>query len=253
MLITGTMNDYYDTVLKYGVDKSVVYNRITEEKPLLDTEANKINDFISLYTKSRFYNLFNSHYMKSVLVSIGNQKYFGFISNENVIPFRMKSNINNTKDENIFFIYNRESFEKYSEYYKGLTKLEPIKQLDVEFSSLIKPSSIAEYIDTLEQINSEINDKLDLTSVHIRLNSPVLILYYHYYNRYSNNYFAIKDAVLRNISFQSILDPYSTHQIIYNYLSGVIGSRENDLIEISDKDKIVSKGFDKKISFRHRK
>jgi hypothetical protein len=50
---------------------------------------------------------------------------------------------------------------------------------------------------------------------------------------------------LKKLDFQTVKDPYTAYQDIFQFVSGVLNSRENDTVEISDKDKIQKHGFDK--------
>lgn len=50
---------------------------------------------------------------------------------------------------------------------------------------------------------------------------------------------------LKDFKFQTIKDTYTAYQDIFQYVSGVLNSRENDTVEISDRDKIHKHGFDK--------
>jgi hypothetical protein len=46
------------------------------------------------------------------------------------------------------------------------------------------------------------------------------------------------------------MDAFTAFQSIQSYISGILGTKENDIIEISNNSKIVKAGFDLKTSFR---
>lgn len=59
----------------------------------------------------------------------------------------------------------------------------------------------------------------------------------------------IKNPCLKNFQFQKVLDPVTAFQTLEQYLYGVLGGTEKEVINISDKDRIQQHGFDKH-SFR---
>jgi hypothetical protein len=48
---------------------------------------------------------------------------------------------------------------------------------------------------------------------------------------------------LKKLDFQKFKDPYTAYQDIFQYVSGVLNSRENYMVKVSDKDKIAKHGF----------
>jgi len=59
----------------------------------------------------------------------------------------------------------------------------------------------------------------------------------------------VLNPVLVNIEFYKVFNSYSAYQEIEMFISGVLGTKENDMIDIDDKYRIESHGFDKH-SFR---
>jgi len=55
---------------------------------------------------------------------------------------------------------------------------------------------------------------------------------------------------LKRLQFYKVFDSYNAFQELYMFLSGVFGNAEKTPIKISDTDRLVAKGFDKKTSFR---
>ena len=98
----------------------------------------------------------------------------------------------------------------------------------------------------------------DLLNLHKQYNSPILMFYVHRYNdltydRY-NFYLCNKVPLLQDFKFANIIKPEEMYQEIEWFINNYM--RDNPDIKppiiISNNDLIVSKGFDKKISFRHR-
>ena len=55
--------------------------------------------------------------------------------------------------------------------------------------------------------------------------------------------------MLKDYEFYKKFDSFAAFQEIQMFLSGVLGNKENEIIVVSDKDKIAQHGFDK-FSFR---
>jgi hypothetical protein len=56
---------------------------------------------------------------------------------------------------------------------------------------------------------------------------------------------------LKDLDFQRIKDAYTTYQDIFQFVAGTLNKPENKMVKISDKDKIAKHGFDK-WSFRQK-
>jgi hypothetical protein len=63
---------------------------------------------------------------------------------------------------------------------------------------------------------------------------------------------AIKDPVLKNMQFFKAVDTFNAYQELSMFMGGKLSKPENPMVEISDKDMVVKKGFDK-WSFRKEK
>lgn len=50
---------------------------------------------------------------------------------------------------------------------------------------------------------------------------------------------------LRDLKFHVVRDTYTTYQDIFQYVAGVLNCKENEMVKISDKDKIAKHGMDK--------
>lgn len=56
---------------------------------------------------------------------------------------------------------------------------------------------------------------------------------------------------LKAYKFMKVVDPYSAFQEISQFISGVLGNSEKQTVDISDENRLLQHGFDKKFSFRH--
>ena len=96
-----------------------------------------------------------------------------------------------------------------------------------------------ETFDNFFQLHGREND------LFMQKHVPVFVERYDYCNRK----FIINPS-LKEFEFYKICDTFTAFQEIHMFLSGVLGAPEKPIIEISEKDKVVSKGFDK-WSFRN--
>lgn len=69
-------------------------------------------------------------------------------------------------------------------------------------------------------------------------------------NRRGIEYSIIADGILKDVEFQSILDPFQTYQEISMFLGGVLGEAHPPMLSISDEDMKASKGFGHKYAFK---
>lgn len=58
---------------------------------------------------------------------------------------------------------------------------------------------------------------------------------------------------LQDFDFIKVFDPYTCLQELEMYVSGILGGQSPKMVEISDTDRLVGKGFDKITSFRNMK
>jgi len=75
---------------------------------------------------------------------------------------------------------------------------------------------------------------------------------YELFNWYRKATVLLNSDALKDIDFYRVLDPAQTHTAIQNWVGGVLPFNL-PTVTISNDDKIKKAGFDKRISFRHRK
>ena len=88
----------------------------------------------------------------------------------------------------------------------------------------------------------EIKPIKDKENINIKNDCPIIL-------QYDNKLY--KYPVLYNINLQSLYSPDEIYKIIYQWLSDIITKKENKEDNRTDIEKILSKGFDKKNSFRN--
>jgi hypothetical protein len=82
-----------------------------------------------------------------------------------------------------------------------------------------------------------------------KFNTPIFV--YRFGDGYSRTpcayqeSFFVVNPCLKQYDFYRIFDSFTCFQEIQMYISGVLGNREKDIIEVADKYKIAQHGFDK--------
>lgn len=215
MLIVSKFRDYYDGVSSLGVDKTCVYNRKSEIKPL-----SKEHQFT---WKDKFYlpfsTWYNEPYHRSFIIGFCGKFYLGY-------EFERKGD----GETQYYFEYD---YEKIFEYIKSLQGKNWHKKDCFE-------NAIAKY----KNENS--------LSIHQQYHCPVFVIDHGTTENIvnGNKTILILNPCLKKYNFQVNKDAYSTHQEIYQFMSGVLGNKEKEIIEVSEKNKIQQHGMDK-WSFRN--
>jgi len=221
MLIVSNFHDYYDGVSSLGVDKTCVYNRKTEKVD--DTPKEHVFTFRDKRELpiDKTWRLNAVPYHRPFIIGFCGTFYLGY-------EFERKGD-GETQwyfEYDLNKIYKKiKSFQGKNWYYKD--HFENAVQLYRNMSSLY---------------------------IHRQFNCPVFVLDYgtteEVYGE-NNKPTLILNPCLKKYNFQTNKDAYTTHQEIYQFLSGVLGSKEKEIIEISEKDKIVQYGMCPRWSFRN--
>ena len=222
MLIISKHKDYYDGVVgTMGVDKSIVFERTTNEidnskkipKPFRknirwDDKSKLIQRFTYKSLDEKYLNA--SHF----IIGFCGKLYLGFkMEYEN--PHKRYHN-----DNLIEFSYDVEKFKTH-----------------------FKPTwSFTDFNEFVEYVKN-----FDCIDIHRELNTPIFV--------YDTDIFTHKNTfivnpILKEFNFYKVFDSFTAFQEIQMYIGGVLGVGENPTIEVSDKHKITSRGFDYKWSFR---
>ena len=93
--------------------------------------------------------------------------------------------------------------------------------------------------------------------IFIKLNTQFLLLIFRilYLNMKLRMQVYILDKIqinpnLNDYQFHKMIDVLAAFQSIQSYISGVLGAKENDIIEVDNTSKILKVGFDLKTSLR---
>lgn len=203
MRILSSFSDYYDAVMKQGMDRDVVYVR--DIKSLDLDKKYKLDRFHSVLGSECSVHMFFLGYCGQVFKIYSlrwSSKNYIFFDYESFKEFMLTNGLGSKWDFN-FRKWWSGCYQRFFEH-----KTDAFLEIFHEYQTplfLIKSSSKGAIL--------ELNPKL------------------------------------KDVSFQRIKDPYTAYQDIFQYVSGVLNSRENYMVKITDKDKIAKHGFDKH-SFR---
>ena len=220
MYIISKNKDYYDGVVgSVGMDKTIVY-----ERESIEIEENLPSEFV--HNGHLFRN--NNHLTNLCSVHVkNNSKYddvFGFI-----VGFCGKLYMGYKFSYKVLEPYAVNKTTKYDIIY-GYENAKEYLKTDFWGGKL---DDDAKYFDSFDPIK-----------IFRKLNSPIFIFDY-YGNKPRRKSILIVNPLLKNYEFYKVVDAFSAFTGIQMFISGVLGTGENDIIIIDDKYKIKKHGFDK--------
>lgn len=223
MLIVSKFRDYYDSVSSFGIDKSVVYNRHDsyiemKRHPFCKNEiiSGKYGRPSSLILSIFSYDLRSSRWQDRLQLN----------------PYH------------IFFCGKLYTVYVKIDNYDGISRREIIYK-EEDLFKVFEDKKIKLYKNEIKKISDmylSFNEK-DCTFANIDYKSPCLM---YDFDREK----LLINPCLSEFEFYRVVDSASAFQSIQSFISGVMGIEEKPMIEIKEKDKIVSKGFNK-WSFRN--
>ena len=213
MLIVSKFHDYYDSAVAYGVDKSVVYKRETRQTE----DSKRWSPENKLHGKKRVWQVeeFVVGFCGKIYPAIKLVEDSPSVIVETKCFYDLDSLNKFLEDEGVNVTANkswRSNWGRYSRYY------------------ISNASDRKKWFD----INHHADKKFD--AVFMKKKCPMFIY---------NHKGMIYNPRLKDVNFQKIMDSYTAFQEIYMYISGVLGTNENDMVNISDRDMLKKKGFDK--------
>lgn len=241
MKIISKFHDYYDTILAYGFDDSIYFNRVQSKETINITELSSFDKIKSAAPNiRRMYN--NNSYPALNWIFIG---FCGKIYPCIRVYYPMDSI---TGKDNIFYCYSaQEIIDSITE-----RKLEGWKQL-INDGLKTSPKGSSNF-----NRNHQVNFKAiqtyfdDYTGIDIgnesfhKFKTPLFLIKT---DRTYNGWFRSIELTitlnpcLKDVSFFKVKDPYTTFQDIDMFFSGVLGNTEVDTVQINDTDMRDAKGF----------
>lgn len=219
MLIASKFHDYYDSAMGLGIDKTVVYDRITQffPSPSKITERS-LNDIFDRLPPMRYH---NGWWVQGQVLLICGE----------VIPF----------------IRIRYLSEKPNTFYSAEKAIDFIKAKNISTSSYWSFWR-SHYVDSNKGIEHFFKDKefSGLTKLHHIHKCPVIVCY----DETSAKHSITLNPNLKELGYQTQKDPYTLFQTIYMFISGVLGTPAKEPRPISDEIKAANHGHDSPYSFR---
>lgn len=231
MYIISKHKDYYDGVAgSMGIDKTIVYER---HQTTVDNHLEIPNEFKETGGHRRNYDnpIYNIGYSD---LDLKKSKKYSFVSTF-LIGFCGKLYIGWR-----FFYKVRKDHMPFDE-----TVADIVYDYDVAKEYLKETYWKHNLVDDVKYVET-----YDAINIFRKFNTPVFAFEFNenkieYYNGtfISNGGLSI-NPVLKNFEFYKIFDAFLAFQEIQMFLSGVLGSGENDIVEVEDKYKIAQHGYD---------
>lgn len=261
MKIISKFKDYYDSALGFGHDDSCVYVRHTgvvgahlspdtlpwkyhHKTPGMGWRNNSQRSLrVQDATLPPLYRQKNIH---EAFVCVAGQAYsvFVFETGTHYSPVNANTALEGHSDPS------KISTAFFSETLSDQTPRFSIQDNLTEFSEAAQSS----YENTRSKFLQH-----DFTSLHLDLESPVLLLLNPEYfpntvceKDKKANVLVVKNPSLDLLHMQNVLPPFTCFQNIEQFLSGVVPGCQMPLVQISDQDMVRKKGFDPKYGFRTR-
>lgn len=223
MLIISKFKDYYDSAIGVGgIDKSLVYQRT-----IIEIEADIFSEYFREFCTTYGLNNLPFNYWGDRRED-GLKEYIPFI-----IGFCGKLYVG------YIFKYSSKTFDNPN----GIE----LQKAVYDFEDVIKVLKI----DKKSHLHQRLKNFFDLQGKEdLRIFTKYRVPVFCFEFQPGNKQVLVLNACLKDCEFYRILEPFQTHQEIEMFLSGVLGKEEKEIIEISEKDKIIQHGMDK-WSFRN--
>ena len=212
MRIISKFKDYYDIGLSYGVDPNITYVRKTDV--ITTDSAESYEEAVREYSKCWYTPTYTTTNIMHIIVGFCGEIY----------PYWLV-----TESSNINFVRTVDVLKQYIDLQKA-------------------PS----YYYVREDCESflELKKSQSLKSLFTELNVPIFLFYTKRtqnkrYGYWSNTAIAKTNPYLRPMLFQKIKSPYDAFQELSQYVGGVLHAQENTIVDVSDNDMLVKKGFNK--------
>ena len=240
MKIKSNFTDYYDRSLEYGIDESLLFKRITS------SELMYVSGMYAILSPRLILN--SSICIRPSIIGFCGELYKCVTVETDHITQIIKT------------FYNFKSFIKYFEQsVKGVSAKDGLTKRDKEdvdyiqriIDCFFKELAVG-YRRTLEEpLFNEVNKELKTKFVEYKV--PYFCLTCTTPTERNDNnrkYELILLPRLNRYDFVRVKNPTQAFQEISMFIGGVLGQPANTMIEISNKDMAIKKGFGHKYAFR---
>jgi hypothetical protein len=217
--------DYYDSAAQFGVDTSVCFVRNNIDQFLSNTlPLPELYNLCSLTLKGKKDKSFRSyieHKLSSVFVVIADKAWQG-------IRYKPDYDYKTSSFPKTQYFWTMESFEKFLveyEYEAFTNKIWFKKHNEADFDE----KYFGEKSLSKSSLEWMINNKI-----------VVMVIQEDYFQEYKISY---NRDDLKNVEFFRLFDAFQTHQMIEQYVTGVLPNAGNEMVKIDDKIKFEKHGF----------
>ena len=239
MRIFSKFHDYYDTAIGYGVDKTITYYR----KTTFHEWGSDIGGFVkshlgdwSLSTWGHYESTPFNNLGSSKDISIGNTVVVVFCGKQYVgVELKKSGAIAGLDVSEICY-----NVDQVDRFFKNNKRVLPKKAN--KNKKYWREGLTARGFDLFwEKWNKQQTEKL--INLHFEIDAPVISVS-HNKNPGGDAEIAVNPC-LKDIQFYRCVDGFTAFQELSMFIGGVMGGKSPKMIEISDKDRIAMRGFDK--------
>lgn len=234
MRIGGKIHDYYDRAMSYGIDETIYFHRETTPGPIKIAEkmVAAVQDSMGV---QRYFRSYNSRFFNSSahvdLIVIG---FCGKLYPAMKFSLGRRSDRIPAIESHLEVCYTSHDFEKL-DYFLNRPELRGLGEM-IDPLTVSKMKRFIEVLSSLPQSDEEfIEHRVPYFKVEFDTGKARTVELC---------------PCLADSQFYKVKDPFTAFQEISMYLGGVIPRQVPEMIQISDKDRIVQHGFNKQ-SFRH--
>lgn len=238
MRIISKFRDYYDCIQSVGYDPDLCYIRkseILEEKVFTSRRINgdQIFGYPTIAEFKFFIIGFCGNIFQGVEISSPNNNIKHLCYSIDDVD-KVVNLINNKVLTNHYY-YGKNKYKYYVDRFDSFLRKNMIKFFSSEY--LQDPQS-TERLHYYKEMN--VKNINNLKQVFTDKEVPCFVVYHEPHREQILEL----NPCLSDYGFQKVKDPYTAYQEIAQYISGVIGIKSPETIDISDEDKLWEKGFD---------
>ena len=226
MRIISKFHDYYDSAMRYGIDKECVYVRESKELPY-NRPAYRYFDW-----RRESFDV-DTYYRPNTMIQ---KMIVGFCGN-----IHRLIKVHYTNWDKYVFHRNELNGAFYSaDTLQAWLNTNKDEDIHVDLDSAIR---------FLNQSQCGDKDEIDkcLKKLFHEYKIPVFLVQ----ETTASETIITLNPNLKSVSFFKMKNTFEAYQEIYQYITGVLGVSQKETVSISDKDMCIKKGFDPKTSFRN--
>lgn len=230
MKLISSFRDYYDSISHQYLDKEILFIRDQKTVSFSRKEADK-------FPTVTYSGIRNPVGVNNSTVDLGMRaEIIGFCGKLYPVIVVEKKLQENQPRKIISAIYTLSDFEQFVE-------TEELSIAKRAFRWTWADGYDFGYLSEVKEFFESRTNNQNLESKFLELNVPYFV--YRQRGVGSRDYQIVTNPILKDYRFVSVKDPFTAHQEIYQFVSGFLKQPQNEMVNISDKDKIHKHGFDK--------